>query len=122
MTTKAKSHEEMQRSVCVMCFRKQKHLKNMTLRISETFKQLVFSDFQNEEWAWLPTVICLGCYSELHKAMVDPRYVLKHTYYEELTPPSSHQRMVTRAQNYEDQKCHCSVCSIGRLNVSIIIF
>ena len=99
-----------------------KTLKDMTPRIIEPFRQMVLSDFQTEQWEWLPTVICLGCYSELNRAMVDPRYVLKHTYYEELTPPSSHQRMVTRAQNYEDQKCHCSVCSIGRLNVSIIIF
>ena len=91
--------------VIVLQEAKNTYLSILTPRIIGLFKQLLLSDFQNEQWAWLPAVICHGYYSELNRVMVDPSYLLKHTYYEELTPPSPYQWMVTRAQNYKDQKC-----------------
>ena len=57
MPTTAKGHSEMQKSVCIMCFKKPKHLKNISSTISELFKKLVLQDYQSEKWVWLPNVM-----------------------------------------------------------------
>ena len=114
MPTKAKDHSQMQKSVCLMCWRKPKHLKNVSPAIKEQYKELVLPELGSDEWSWLPSVICLGCYTDLRHAKADPSYVLKHVEYEGLVPPASNSVM-TRTMT--DQKCHCSVCTVGRLQV-----
>ena len=80
MPHKAKDHSDMQKCVCLMCWRKPKPgvLKNITPSIRQLLKMLVLPEIECSRWSWLPRVICLGCATELRKAMSDPSYVLKH--------------------------------------------
>ena len=113
----AKNHSEMQKSVCCMCWKKPKNLRNMTPLVRGLFKQLVFTGIDEESWSWLPKVICLACMTELRHAKTDSKRTLKHIDYVSLVPPLS--RVMTRTQ--VDQRCECSVCTVGRLQVPRIL-
>ena len=89
----------------------------MTPLVRGMFKQLVFTDIDEESWSWLPKVICLACMTELRHAKTDSRRTLKHIHYESLVPPLS--GVMTRTQ--VEQRCECSVCTVGRLQVPIIL-
>ena len=69
----AKDHAAMQRSVCTVCFRKPKNLRNITPRLKISLKEFVWPNYDTEDWDWLPTVICQGCYKGLYDAAKDPR-------------------------------------------------
>ena len=76
-------------------------------------KRLVLADIENVRWFWLPSVIYLGCFTELCKGQADLQHALQHIEYEDLTlTPTS---IKTRKET--DLKCNCSVCSVGRLKV-----
>ena len=70
-----KSHLEMQKSLCIVCFKKQKTLRNISARAEITIKELVLPGFGTDEWDWLPTSICGGCYKELYVAKNNPGLV-----------------------------------------------
>ena len=72
-TDMVKDHSAMQKSVCVMCFRKPKHLRNISSKVRIMIEELVLEDFSEEKWNWLPTVICSGCYKDLHDCTQDSR-------------------------------------------------
>ena len=77
MPNKAKDHSAMQKSVCALCFRKPKTLRNISPRVRIMIQDMVMGDFSDESWIWLPTSICTGCYKDLHDCQKDPRYVPK---------------------------------------------
>ena len=110
----AKTHHEMQKSVCCMCWKKPKNLRNMTPLVREMFKQLVFIGIDEKSWSWLPQVICLACMTELRHAKTDPKRTLKHIDYDSLVPPPPFR---VRTRGKVDQRCECSVCTVGRLQV-----
>jgi hypothetical protein len=68
-----KGHVDMQRSVCVVCFRKQKVLRPISAKVKISIKEFVFTDYDTEDWDWLPTVICSGCYKGLYDIGKNPR-------------------------------------------------
>ena len=121
-----KTHDAMQKSVCVMCFKKPKNLLNLKAPSKlERFQNLVLTDYgKTESWNWLPNVICAGCDSELRVATAKPNHPIKHVDYESLISPQFPQQRngaTTRAQeieeaNVSESQCCCSVCCIGRLN------
>ena len=129
MPHKAKNHEEMQKCVCVMCFKKPKNLRNLTPRIVTMLGNLVLNDYKNEEkWDWLPKVICVGCCVELTKGTAEKSHQIQHIDYESLTRPQvmkDMKQVMTRRQVREVdealassavQQCHCSLCLVGRLS------
>lgn len=120
MPNKPKCHAEMQKSVCLMCFRKPKTLRKITPRTLTMFQNLVLSDYgAKEQWDWLPSVICAGCYSELNRGTENSNYTIKHIDYESLErPPEEIRGAVTRNRMLEEasERCFCSVCKIGRLS------
>ena len=74
----------------------------------------------DDQWLWLPTVICGGCYRELENLKENSLHVLKHMDYLSLDPPVVQHSMVTRTRLEQGEgsvvmKCCCSVCSVGRL-------
>ena len=98
MPTSAKNHSEMQTSVCLLCFKKPKTLRNITPATRQLIKEFI-PDLENtEDWQWLPTVICGGCYLELSKIKKNPNHTLSHIDYKSLLPPVSHHTMVTRSR------------------------
>ena len=113
----AKKHSETQKSVCCMCWKKPKNLRNMTPLVRGLFKQLVFTDIGDESWSWLHQVICLACMTELRHAKTESKRTLKHIDYGSLVPPLS--RVMTRTQ--VEQRCECSVYTVGRLQVPRIL-
>ena len=68
-----KTHIDIQKSVCVMCFRKPKHMKNISEKVKISIKELVLHDYDEDEWSWLPTVICNGCYKDLYDCKTDSK-------------------------------------------------
>ena len=121
MPHKAKTHPEMQNSVCLLCFRKPKTLRNISPMVDSLLKTVIPLLCNTEEWTWLPTKICGGCFFELHKVKKDPRHAVKHIDYESLVPPQVKHSMQTRSRLQEEEEssalecCCCSVCSVGRL-------
>ena len=69
----AKDHSQMQTSVCTVCFRKPKTLRKVSTRVEVQIKDFIFPSYGSEEWDWLPTSICSGCYMELYKVQKDPK-------------------------------------------------
>ena len=68
----SRDHKAAQRVVCCVCFRKGNSFRNITAGkedetgnylpgMKDHIKDLVFSDFDAIQWAWLPTVICGKC-------------------------------------------------------------
>ena len=119
MPHKAKTHYEMQKSVCLVCFKKPKTLRNITPRVESLVKTSIPLLSNNDEWSWLPTVICGGCYKDLEDVRKDPSCTVKHIDYESLDHPQMQHDMVTRSRLQESSplplQCCCSVCSVGRL-------
>ena len=115
MPHKAKQHDEMQRSVCLICF-KPKTLSNITPRVMDMVMTAI-PFLSDEKWSWLPSVICGGCYKELDILKNNPVHTFKHVDYDSLDPPVVLHSMVTRTrlEQGDKEKCSCSVCSIGRL-------
>ena len=60
-----KDHAAWQKGVCAICFRKQKTLRNIAERVKIQIKEIILPGFGDNEWDWLPTVICGGCYKDL---------------------------------------------------------
>ena len=118
MPTSAKSHNEMQRSVCFVCFRKPKNLRNITPRLESMLKEVISIPYSSEEWSWLPTVICGGCCLELCKVTKNPQNNFKMIDYTSLSTPRPQHSMQTRSSDLEtsDQQCVCSVCLVGRMH------
>lgn len=73
----AKDHPAMQRSVCGVCFKKPKTLKNITARVKVQIQEAILPEFGSEDWNWLPTVICGGCYKDLYDFQKNPRYLAR---------------------------------------------
>ena len=69
----AKGHAQMQRSVCAVCFKKPKNLRNISAKVKGSIMEHCFSEFDTEEWGWLPSVICAGCFKGLHDIDKNPR-------------------------------------------------
>ena len=63
----------MQRSMCAVCFRKQKILRSISAKVKMEIKEYVFANFDTEDWDWLPTKICSGCYKGLYDIAKNPR-------------------------------------------------
>lgn len=121
MPNSAKTHFEMQASVCFLCFRKPKHLRNITPRLESMLESVMTIPFTSKEWSWLPTKICGGCCSELERVKRNPKHPLKMIDFLSLTHPQTQHSMDTRSrlQSQETTKapqCLCSLCCIGRLN------
>ena len=72
-----KDHAAMQRSVCAVCFKKHKTLRNISKKVKTQIKDKVLQEFDSSEWSWLPTVICGGCYVRLAEVVENPRFVFK---------------------------------------------
>ena len=83
MPTAAKTHLEMRQCVCIMCWRKPKNLRNITAPVRELLELHVLPA-DDDRWKWLPTVICLGCATDLRKLRSDPNYTIKIVEYDDL--------------------------------------
>ena len=70
-----KDHAAMQKSVCAVCFCKAKTMKNISARLEISVKELILPEFGSDEWSWLPTSICGGCYKDLYDFQKNSRYV-----------------------------------------------
>lgn len=115
MPTSAKSHNEMQKSVCFVCFLKPKTLRNITPRLESMLNNATSISYSSEEWSWLPTVICGGCCLALDKVSKNPKHTFKMIDYFSLIPPKPKHSMETRSsENETSVQCGCSVCSVGR--------
>ena len=117
--TPPKDHSAMQKSVCSVCFRKPKNLINISAKVHISIQEYILPTFGTADWAWLPSVICSGCYHELYAVKTNPKHTVKHVDYDSLVPPVGHGIVgypVTRQQQVQAmQPCLCSVCSIGRM-------
>ena len=69
----AKDHPAMQKSVCAVCFRKPKRLRNISAKVKISIQENVLPDYDSENWSWLPTSICDGCYKGLWDLQKDPK-------------------------------------------------
>ena len=116
MPNEAKSHTEMQSSVCILCFRKPSHLRNITPRLEEMLSKVMSVPWSStdDKWAWLPTKICGGCCIQLDRTIKNPRHILSTIDHSSLTPPQSQHSMETRSRLIV--VCECSVCTVGRMN------
>ena len=115
MPTTAKSHAEMQNSVCILCFRKPSHLRNITPRLKLMISKVLPIPWSTDDkWAWLPTKICGGCCIQLDRTINNPRHILSTIDHSSLTPPQSQHIMETRSRLIVE--CVCSVCTVGRMN------
>ena len=72
-----KEHAAMQRSVCAVCFKKHKTLRSISDKVKTQIKDKCLTEFDSDEWSWLPTVICGGCYMRLAEVVRNPRFVFK---------------------------------------------
>ena len=63
----AKDHNAMQKSVCAICFRKSKNLRNISAKVQVQIEEAILPAFGSDEYDWLPTSICLGCYKDIHE-------------------------------------------------------
>lgn len=113
MPTSAKTHLEMRQCVCIMCWRKPKNLRNITAPVRELLELHVLPA-DDDRWRWLPTVICLGCATDLRKLRSDPNYTINMVEYDDLVEPMP-DRIKTRTETI--MQCNCSMCSVGRLKV-----
>ena len=69
----AKDHVAMQKSVCAVCFRKPKSLRNISVKVKISIQNFIVPNFDTEEWEWLPKSICSGCYKDLYDVKKNPR-------------------------------------------------
>ena len=115
----------MQKSVCALCFRKSGRMINISARLQITVKEAILPSFGSDEWDWLPSVICSGCYKDLYDYKKNPKFTLKHVDYHSLVPPFRQGQPafpLTRCQQVQaTAPCKCSVCQVGRLNGSAYI-
>ena len=65
MPHKAKTHNDMQPSVCVLCLRKPKTSRPVSKAAFELIEKLIFPDVKSDKWSWLPTRFCGGFVQEL---------------------------------------------------------
>ena len=76
-----KDHSQMQKLVCMMCFKKPKVMKNISEKVLNIIKEGVLPDYGSNQWSWLPTSICGGCYIKLFDWKKNSRYlILKYIY------------------------------------------
>ena len=68
-----KNHSAMQKCVCAVCFRKPPNLRNISARVSISIKENILPEFGSNDWDWLPTSICAGCYKNIYDFMKNPR-------------------------------------------------
>ena len=69
----------MQKAVCLVCWRKPKNVRNISRKVGMEIKEHVFEEYDTDAWSWLPTVICAGCYKNLHDVKINSEYVWSHT-------------------------------------------
>ena len=116
----AKNHSEMQKAVCALCFRKSGRMINISARLHISIKEAILTEFGSDAWAWLPSVICSGCYKDLYDYKQNPKFTLKHVDFDTLVPPLGHGQdgfPLTRGQQLQaSAPCQCSVCHVGRLS------
>ena len=67
-----KNHSQMQKVLCAICFRKPANVRNISDRVKITIKESILPDFGTDEWDWLPTSICSGCYKDIADFKQDP--------------------------------------------------
>ena len=67
MPNKKKSHSDVQKLICLMCCRKQKNVREISDRFLPSVKEHIKCDYEEKEWDWLPSVICLSCLPQLQK-------------------------------------------------------
>ena len=97
-----------------MCWRKPKNLRKITASVRKLLELHVLPA-DDDHWKWLPTVICLGCATDLRKLRSDPNYTIKHVEYEDLVEPLvciTSNSVKTRTES--TIQCNCSMCSVGR--------
>ena len=75
MPHKPRDHAAMQHSVCAVCFKKHKTLRPISRNVRLQIKDKCLNEFDSDEWSWLPTVICGGCYLRLAEVVKNPRFV-----------------------------------------------
>ena len=75
MPKSKKDHAAMQKAVCLVCWRKQKNLRNISNKVKMEIKEHVLEDYDSEAKSWLPSVICGGCYKNLHDVKMNSEYV-----------------------------------------------
>ena len=69
-----KSHNAMRLSVCAICFRKPKNLRNISAKVKIQIQEAILPEFGSERFDWLPTMICLTCYKDIAVWKQNPRY------------------------------------------------
>ena len=69
----AKDNSVMQKSVCMMCFKKPKVMKNISEKVKISIKEGVLPEYDTDRWSWLPTSICGGCYKNMYDWKKNPR-------------------------------------------------
>ena len=118
----AKKHSDMQKSVCTVCFRKTGRMIPISKKLQITVQEAILPGYGSDDWAWLPSVICSGCYKELYTFKHDAKHTLKHVDFTSLNPPIGHGQPGfphTRSQQVQAASpCTCSVCYVGRLSGS----
>ena len=60
-----KDHNAMKLSVCAICFRKPKNLRNISAKVKIQIQEAILSEFDDERFDWLPKMICLTCYKDI---------------------------------------------------------
>ena len=60
-------HAVWQKGVCAICFHKQKTLRNIAERVKIQIKEIILPRFGENDWDWLSSVICSGCYKDLQE-------------------------------------------------------
>ena len=127
-----KSHSDFAKAVCLVCFRKNKNMRNISPAVASAIQEFAFSDISEPQWSWLPTAICASCHCQLRLLKSNPPRPFEIVDFPSLTPPQSLRLLeaspsmsttrraaaaVETAMGEElERRCNCSVCTVGRLN------
>ena len=127
----AKKHSDMQKSVCTVCFKKTGRMIPISKKLQITVQEAILAGYGSDDWAWLPSVICSGCYKELYTFKHDAKHTLKHVDFTSLNPPIGHGQPGfphTRGQQVQAASpCTWSVCYVSQnpslfvVNVSLLL-